>query len=295
MKQRLQILAVLVIFILPVFLHSFTHLSDEEYKKLSKSERTNYWNALESELSSAQQRRSDANADSEQLTTDIENLRNQLNETNTEIQQLFGALGISEQNIAEIHTKIQYYKDQLTNWERMNDDQLWNNARAFRELREDYDTTYNLRLSRLPEFQRDWNELNRRFTQVGDSIDRIRKTRGYYEDNYTVQSGDTLARISGYDFIYGDPSKWGIIFRANRDQLTSPNNISVGQNLRIPRGLPTSWRVHRGESLWRISQYPEVYGTGTRWPIIYRANRDQIRDPNLIFPNQVFVIPRDDQ
>ncbi|MFQ5626314.1 MAG: LysM peptidoglycan-binding domain-containing protein [Methyloligellaceae bacterium] len=28
------------------------------------------------------------------------------------------------------------------------------------------------------------------------------------------------------------------------------------------------------------------------WPMLYRANRDQIRDPDLIFPKQIFAIPR---
>ena len=64
-------------------------------------------------------------------------------------------------------------------------------------------------------------------------------------------------------------------------------------NLAIPRGLPTSWKVYRGESLWRIASYPEVYEQGSKWPLIYRANKDQIKDPNLIYPNQIFSIPRD--
>jgi hypothetical protein len=294
MTKKLQIIALIVIFVLPIFLHSFTYLEQDEFKRLKKNERAEYSAALLAHMSELQQRKATAIANGERLQGDIDGLRGQLGEVNTEIQRLFAELGISEADITAIHTKLQYYKDQLANWERMSDDDLWKNAKAFRELREDYDITHGLRLSRLPEFQRDFNDLDRRFTNVENSIDRIRKSRGYYEDNYTVQRGDTLARIAGYDFIYNDSSKWGIIFRANRDQLRTPESIQVGQNLRIPRGLPTQWRVFRGESLWRIAQYPEVYGTGTKWPIIYRANRDQIRDPNLIFPNQVFTIPRDE-
>jgi len=63
--------------------------------------------------------------------------------------------------------------------------------------------------------------------------------------------------------------------------------------LNIPRGLPNSWKVYRGEFLWKIASYPEIYGDGSKWPLIYRANQDQIKDPDLIYPNQVFKIPRD--
>jgi len=54
----------------------------------------------------------------------------------------------------------------------------------------------------------------------------------------------------------------------------------------------TSYTVVRSNSLWRIAARPDIYGDGTRWREIYNANRGQIRDPNLIFPGQVLVIPR---
>ena len=47
--------------------------------------------------------------------------------------------------------------------------------------------------------------------------------------------------------------------------------------------------VSRGDSLWRISQV--TYGAGTRYAIVYKANRSQIRNPNRIYPGQIFVLP----
>jgi nucleoid-associated protein YgaU len=47
--------------------------------------------------------------------------------------------------------------------------------------------------------------------------------------------------------------------------------------------------VSRGDSLWRISRV--TYGAGTRYAVVYKANRDQIRDPNRIYPGQILVIP----
>ena len=47
--------------------------------------------------------------------------------------------------------------------------------------------------------------------------------------------------------------------------------------------------VARGDSLWRISQ--KSYGSGDLYPLIFKANKGKIRNPDLIYPSQVFVLP----
>jgi nucleoid-associated protein YgaU len=47
--------------------------------------------------------------------------------------------------------------------------------------------------------------------------------------------------------------------------------------------------VQPGNSLWRISR--AVYGEGIRYTVIYAANAEQIRDPDLIYPGQIFDVP----
>ncbi|WFP61974.1 LysM peptidoglycan-binding domain-containing protein [Mesorhizobium sp. WSM4904] len=47
--------------------------------------------------------------------------------------------------------------------------------------------------------------------------------------------------------------------------------------------------IRRNDTLWRISR--RVYGHGTRFSTIYLANQDQIRDPDRIWPGQVFKVP----
>ena len=47
--------------------------------------------------------------------------------------------------------------------------------------------------------------------------------------------------------------------------------------------------IRRGDTLWRISR--RVYGRGVRYSTIYLANQDQIRDPDRIWPGQVFKVP----
>lgn len=48
--------------------------------------------------------------------------------------------------------------------------------------------------------------------------------------------------------------------------------------------------VQPGNSLWRIAR--RTYGSGVRYTVIYEANREQIRNPSLIYPGQVFMVPR---
>lgn len=51
------------------------------------------------------------------------------------------------------------------------------------------------------------------------------------------------------------------------------------------------YSVVKGDYLWKIAKKDEFYGNGFAWPVIYNANRDQIKDPDLIYPKQEFKIP----
>jgi len=52
---------------------------------------------------------------------------------------------------------------------------------------------------------------------------------------------------------------------------------------------PDSVVVQPGNSLWRLAR--RLYGQGVQYTVIYEANRDQIRDPDLIYPGQVLEAP----
>ncbi|MGA1019480.1 MAG: LysM peptidoglycan-binding domain-containing protein, partial [Candidatus Puniceispirillales bacterium] len=47
--------------------------------------------------------------------------------------------------------------------------------------------------------------------------------------------------------------------------------------------------VQKGDALWRIAY--KTYGQGIRYVDIYQSNQKEIGDPNLIYPDQVFVVP----
>ena len=53
-----------------------------------------------------------------------------------------------------------------------------------------------------------------------------------------------------------------------------------------------SYQVMSGDNLWNISAKGDVYANPYQWPLIYKANRSQIKDADLIYPGQVFDIDR---
>lgn len=48
--------------------------------------------------------------------------------------------------------------------------------------------------------------------------------------------------------------------------------------------------ISRGDSLWALSRL--AYGDGARYAVIFKANRDKIHNPNLIYPGQTLVLPQ---
>lgn len=52
---------------------------------------------------------------------------------------------------------------------------------------------------------------------------------------------------------------------------------------------PVSVTVQPGLTLWAIAE--EKFGSGVLYVQVYEANKDKIRDPNLIYPGQVFKVP----
>lgn len=51
------------------------------------------------------------------------------------------------------------------------------------------------------------------------------------------------------------------------------------------------YTVVKGDHLWKIAGKEAHYNNPFAWPKIYGANRDQIKNPDLIYPNQMFKIP----
>jgi nucleoid-associated protein YgaU len=85
-----------------------------------------------------------------------------------------------------------------------------------------------------------------------------------------------------------------LALQARRDresQVTQQATQGMLDSGATPRDL-TEHVVIKGETLWWIAEYKQVYDDPFQWPLIYKANRSQIKDPDLIYPDQVFKIAR---
>jgi nucleoid-associated protein YgaU len=65
--------------------------------------------------------------------------------------------------------------------------------------------------------------------------------------------------------------------------------LLVAAALGAPAAADRVHIVQPGESLWQIAAV--VAGNPYRWPELYRANRDQIKDPARLYPGQRLAIP----
>jgi hypothetical protein len=86
------------------------------------------------------------------------------------------------------------------------------------------------------------------------------------------------------------------VYTLRADQINNDGNVEERIEVSFAREVPlvgikpgSLVTVESGRSLWRIAR--RVYGKGFRYTLIYEANKEQIKDPNLIFPGQIFKLP----
>lgn len=84
---------------------------------------------------------------------------------------------------------------------------------------------------RVLELEKQLNPISRSSTAGGMSH-VLPGTAANCKKTYVVQEGDTLSIIS--QKVFGDASHWPAIFEANRDQLSQPDQVRVGQRLVLP-------------------------------------------------------------
>lgn len=120
---------------------------------------------------------------------------------------------------------------------------------------------------------------------------------------YTVRPGDTLSKIAGQ--LLGSTGRWREIYDANGNQISDPNLIYPGMRLTIPGYSPEPtaptaptytppgqggyYTVRSGDTLSAIAG--NLMGDASRWREIYDANRNRIRNPNMLQVGWVLRIP----
>ncbi|HEY7291173.1 MAG TPA: LysM peptidoglycan-binding domain-containing protein [Vicinamibacterales bacterium] len=87
-------------------------------------------------------------------------------------------------------------------------------------------TEYQLDANRL------WDNIKTHSGWENEIVADIRAERADVFGVHTVASGETLSKLA--KTYLGDPNRYMDIFKANGDQLTNPDQIKVGQQLKIP-------------------------------------------------------------
>jgi nucleoid-associated protein YgaU len=111
-----------------------------------------------------------------------------------------------------------------------------------------------------------------------------------------LHAGDAVANAEGRWLLL--PERQPPVGRATLrvDQIAERGQVAARVEVPFQRDElpPDAFERNRvvvqpGANLWRIAR--AVYGRGTRFTVIYAANREQIRDPRRIFPGQIFAVP----
>lgn len=102
-----------------------------------------------------------------------------------------------------------------------------------------------------------------------------------------AQDGDTVAARAAVTFVKQEEQQ--IVL--TKAVATGASGGAQGKDASLRKALPVVI-IRKGDNLWRISR--RLYGDGFRYTTIYQANQDQIRDPDLIYPGQVFLTPEGD-
>ncbi len=71
------------------------------------------------------------------------------------------------------------------------------------------------------------------------------------------------------------------------------DEIQKGSEPSVLDVYPAVYLVKKGDTLPGIAGRNEIYNDSFMWPLIYKANRDQIKDPKVLYAGQELKIPRD--
>lgn len=117
-----------------------------------------------------------------------------------------------------------------------------------------------------------------------------------YLDNELVASG--RADSEGAFTVRPDRPVDTGTYHLRVDEVTDEGSVSARAETPFQRADPAAIQqaladgqviVQPGNSLWRIAR--RLYGEGIQYTVIFQANADQIRDPDLIYPGQIFTVP----
>ena len=244
------------------------------------------------QLAEWQKREADAKAKIDQLQKDIDALNQQLADLNKQIDnewnEIYAMLGTDKAGVDAYRKSLDDLENQVDGLSALSSEELFQRRDEIKALEDKLAELKGNNIYLLSEMQDRVATIEGKLMQI-----KNRMPKSVY-DNYTVLRGDYLWKISKKPDIYGDPMQWMKIYTYNRDLIKNPDLIYPDWVLKIPRKVgPNEYIVMKGDFLRKIASNPQVLGDPTLWTKIYEANKDIISDPNLIYPYQILVIPKE--
>lgn len=243
------------------------------------------------QLAEWQKRESDAKAKIDQLQKEIDDLKAQISDTESSVagvwDEIYALLGVSKADVDAYRSALDALESQVDGMSSLSSEELFQRRDEIKAVEEKLAEMKQSKIYLLSEMQDKVATIEGKLMRLKNKL-----PKSIYDD-YTVERGDYLWRISKKPDIYGDPMQWMKIYTYNRDLIKNPNLIYANWILKIPRQIgPNEYMVVKGDFLRRIAGNPDVFGDPSGWTRIYEANKGMISDPNLIYPYQIFVVPK---
>ncbi len=143
---------------------------------------------------------------------------------------------------------------------------------------------------KVADFERKLNELSRLSNE--ELYERRAEVETLYNDYQTLKSDKRVAPSEFYDKVVGFESQVNNLNNTVKALVkTKEGQVLVAEAIikEITYTVGT-WKKDR-DCLWNIAKKSTIYDNPFLWPKIYMANRDKIKDPDLIYPGWVLKIP----
>ena len=82
---------------------------------------------------------------------------------------------------------------------------------------------------------------------------------------------------------------WGCGSQKRIESTEVPTNPGSNEKASLEKASLTPsghYLVRKHDCLWTIAGQPRIYNDSFQWPLLFKANRDEIKDPDLIYPRQ---------
>jgi len=151
-------------------------------------------------------------------------------------------------------------------------------------LRSDID---NLNSMDIKSFDDCMNELYALVGATKNDVDNFRRAVNELDGRINRKEGPKADRQKDLDAL-----KMNKISALPEFYNKVHNQMQKALDVWVEEPQEIMYTVVRGDHLWGIARKSQHYGNGFAWPVIYQANRDQIKNPDLIYPDQVFKVPK---